>query len=129
MPGGDQINRLAKMRIITASRELDAQLSKKRGCSPVLEILRRLRARAAESLEALAFTNAYDSEKIKLLQNEVKRYDEWVEWLRDIVSEGLEYDQQITDSEREELLDVLVQSPEGQQEAIELGLIDLNRDS
>ena len=129
MPGGDQINRLAKMRIITASRELDAQLSKKRGCSPVLEILRRLRARAAESLEALAFINAYDSEKIKLLQNEVKRYDEWVEWLRDIVSEGLEYDQQITDSEREELLDVLVQSPEGQQEAIELGLIDLNRDS
>lgn len=129
MPGGDQINRLAKMRIITASRELDAQLSKKRGCSPVLEILRRLRSRAAESLEALAFINAYDSEKIKLLQNEVKRYDEWVEWLRDIVSEGLEYDQQITDSEREELLDVLVQSPEGQQEAIELGLIDLNRDS
>jgi len=117
------------MRIITASRELDAQLSKKRGCSPVLEILRRLRSRAAESLEALAFINAYDSEKIKLLQNEVKRYDEWVEWLRDIVSEGLEYDQQITDSEREELLDVLVQSPEGQQEAIELGLIDLNRDS
>jgi hypothetical protein len=128
MSGGDQINRIAMLRTIEAAKELDNQLGNRKGCGPVLEIMRRLRARAAESLEALAFVNAYDVEKVKVLQNEVKKYDEFVEWLRDISAEGLSYDQQITAEEREDMIDILVQTPQGQREAVAMGLINLNHD-
>ena len=120
----DPVLRLARLQIIKASADLDAELATKTGSKPTLEILRRLRERAAQSLAALAFVSPIESAKITALQNEVKRYDEWVGWIRDIISEGILYDKEFTDDEREEMLDVLTGTPEGQREAIELGLLD-----
>lgn len=120
----DPIERIAKLRIIKASAELEVQISQRVGSAPALEILRRLRDRAAESLVALATCNTEDPKEIRLLQNEVKRYDEWVGWLREIISEGVAYDAEFTAADREEMLDLLTQSPEGEQEAIALGLVD-----
>lgn len=123
----DPILRLSRLRIIKASADLEVQIATKSGSAPTLEILRRLRERAAESLQLLAFLNFHDPQdiiKAITLQNEIKRYDEWVAWMGEIISEGKAYDQQFSDAEREEFLDVLVSTPEGQQEAISLGLVD-----
>lgn len=118
----DPILRLAKIHIVKVSMELEAQFIAK-GDAPCLEILRRLRDRAAESLMALALCNSEDPKAIRLLQNEVKRYDEWVKWMQEIVDEGRSADQELSHQEREELLDILQQTPEGQEQAIDLGLV------
>jgi hypothetical protein len=124
----DHVLRISQLRIIKLSADLEVQLSDKTGGAVAIEILRRLRDRAAESLAALAFVDLInEKDKALVLQNEVKRYDEWVEWLREIINEGVAYDQQISDQEREEMLDVLTATPEGQRQAVELGLVNLDQ--
>jgi hypothetical protein len=129
----DPIVRIARQRIIRLSAELEVELANlPHGGGPSLEILRRLRDRAAESLAALPFLNVYDEAdrlKIVTLQNEVKRYDEWVGWWREIVSSGITYDKEMSQEEREELVDLLSQSAEGQRELVELGLVDVHQDA
>lgn len=123
----DPIVRLARLRIIKLSHDLHVQLANKRDCAPVLEILHRLQERAAESLASLAICDTEDPKAIRLLQNEVKRYDEWVGWLREIMSEGVDYDKEISAEDRDEMIDMLTQTPEGAREAMELGLINLDQ--
>lgn len=123
----DPILRLSRLRIVKASADLEVQLAMKTGSSPALEILRRLRERAAESLKALPFLNLYDPKDFitaVTLQNEVKRYDEFLGCMRDIIAEGSQIDQETTQADREEFVDLLTETPEGRQEAIALGLID-----
>lgn len=120
----DPLIRIAKLRIVKASADIEVQLTAVRGGGPCVEILRRLRDRAAESLAALAIADADNPNVIRTLQNEVKRYDEWVGWLREIIGEGIAYDQEFTEKEREDILDLLTKTPDGQQQAIELGLVD-----
>lgn len=122
----DPILRLAKLRIIKASADIEVQFQVKMADRPSIEILRRLRDEAAVSLAALPFLNLDDPNdliKAKVLQNEVKRYDEWLGWMRAIISEGIEHDKQFSDEERDELLDLLIKTDAGEREAIALGLI------
>ena len=129
----DPVLSIARQRIIKISADLEVQLAERNGSAPAIEILRRLRERAAESLSALAFLNLDDPNEIvkaKTLQNEVKRYDEWLGWMKEIIAEGIAYDRDMRDEEREEMLDLLTQTQEGREQAIELGLIaDIPRDS
>jgi len=129
----DPVLSIARQRIIKISADLEVQLATRNGSAPAIEILRRLRERAAESLAALAFLNLDDPNEIvkaKTLQNEVKRYDEWLGWMKEIIAEGIAYDRDMRDEEREEMLDLLTQTQEGREQAIELGLIaDIPRDS
>jgi hypothetical protein len=129
MPLDDPIELLARQRIISLSAELEVQLGIKDGGGPTLEILRRLRGRAAESLAALATIDAEDFKAIRTLQNEVKRYDEWVAWIREIIQEGKQLDAEMETDDREEIIDLLVGSgkPEAYQTAIAMGLIDDQR--
>ena len=123
----DPLILLAQQQIVKLSAELEVQLSDIKGASPTIEICRPLRVRAAESLAALATINLFDAAEVQkaiALQNEVKRYDEWLGLLNDIVSEGIQYDAQMRDEDREELLDVLSQRPDGESVARELGLIE-----
>lgn len=120
----DPIERIAKLRIVKLSAELEVQMSSLPGGGPCIEILRRLRDRAAESLAALAVCDTDDPKIIRALQNEVKRYDEWVAWMREIIAEGIQYDAEISAEERNELLDLLARSTDGLREAVELGLVD-----
>jgi hypothetical protein len=74
----------------------------------------------------LAFVDPEKPDAIRALQNEVKRYDEFVADLRAIIQDGIMADHEITDKEREDLLDVLTMTPDGQRQAVELGLVDLD---
>lgn len=123
----DPILRLAQLRIIKASADLEVQFSVKTADRPSIEILRRFRERAADSLAKLPFLNLDDPSdliKAKVMQNEVKRYDEFFADMSAIIKEGIEYDKQLSDEDRDELLDLLVKTSEGEAEAIALGMID-----
>lgn len=120
----DPLFRMAKQRIVKVSADLEVQIAAVPGGGPCVEILRRLQDRAAESLAVLATADFTQVKEIVALQNEVKRYDEWLGWMRDIIHEGKAYDRQFTEDDRKELLDMLMGSEEGMQQAVELGLID-----
>jgi hypothetical protein len=120
----DPIQRLAKQRIIKLSADLEVQIATVKGGGPTVEIFRRLQDRAAESLAALAFVDITKVADVIKLQNEVKRYDEWIGWMKDILAEGKIYDRQFTEDDRAEMLEYLLGSPEGERQAIDLGLID-----
>lgn len=121
---GDPLQRLAHLRIIKISADLEVALSTKQGGNIAIELLHRLQNKAASSLQALAVCDTEDPRELRLLQNEVKRYDEWLADMRAIIAEGKQYDQQISEEDRNEMLDLLTQSPEGQRTAVALGLID-----
>lgn len=123
----DPVVRIAKQAIVKLSAELEAQLMTWPGGGPTVEIVRRMKDRVAESLAALAFVNLHTSEGFDqaiTLQNEVKRYDEFFTFMQEIINEGIAYDREFTDDAREEMLDVLRATPEGEKQAIALGLID-----
>jgi hypothetical protein len=120
----DPILRLAQQRAITNSADIEAQLSVVQGCRPVLAILVKARQKAAAALTALAFIDVDKPKDIQALQNEVRRYDDLVRFVDEIVREGIQADAEITAQDREEMIDLLSQTPEGQQEAEQLGLID-----
>jgi hypothetical protein len=120
----DPIVRLARQHVVKASMDLEVQIAAVKGGGPCVEILRRLKDRAAESLAGLAIVDASKVDDVRTLQNEVKRYDEWFCAMRDIVSEAKIYEKEFTQDDRDELLDILVTTPEGQQQAIDMGLMD-----
>lgn len=129
MTATDPLILLARQRIISVSAALEVELQGI-GATPTIEILNRLKKRAAESLAALAIADLFSESGIiaaRVLQNEVKRYDEWVTWMSEIASEGIAADNDMKHEDREELLDYLSQSREGQEEAVQLGLVSIDR--
>ena len=127
MQKNDPLMLLARQRVVKLSADLEVQLSEKRGSAPAVEIVSRLRERAAESLAALVTVNLFDPAEVPkaiALQNEVKRYDEWFAEIRAIISEGIAEDAAMRDSDREEMLDILSERGDGEKIAKELGLID-----
>lgn len=120
----DQITRLAKLRIVRLSQELEVLLADKKGGNIVTEIADKLRDRAAESMTALTTCDATNISAVMILQNEVKRYDEFLGELSRIARDGITFDKEFDRDDNEDLLDILVQTEEGQQEAMDLGLLD-----
>lgn len=119
------IRRLAERRILAASADIEAQLSVKTGCRPVLFVLLKAREEAAEAMVELATLDTTATRaRITHLQNEVRRYDDIVRWLREIVQTGFELDRDISEAEREELADLLAGTPNGEREMEDLGLIE-----
>lgn len=115
---------MARHRTVAAYLEIARQLSDKAGNSGILLILDTFRDRAADSLVALAIVDPNDAEAIRTLQNEVKKYDEVFKEVETIIAKGRSDDAEIRHTERDEMIDVLMQSEEGIQEAIEMGFID-----
>lgn len=122
----DVLTRLAKVRVIAMSEQLEALLADKRGGNIVVEVVNRLRDRAAESMTALSICDPTDINKVIIYQNEVKRYDEFFMCLRKIVQDGIEADRDLSQQDREDMIDILVNTAEGQREAQELGLLNLD---
>lgn len=119
----DPLQRLAKLRIVKLSQKLELLLADKRGGDIVNEIVHRLQTRAAESMTALVICDATNPKEVFKWQNEVLRYDEFVRTLAEIASEGVQYDTEFTQEDREDLLNLMTNSPEGRMQADALGLV------
>lgn len=104
---GDPIYRLAQEQTIQASREIEVQLIANNGTFPILVMLRKAKKEAAAALLDLAIAYAADIEEIRRLQNKIRRYDDLVRWLSEIVATGLEYEDDFRQSERQEVADLL----------------------
>lgn len=120
----DPVLLLARHRTIKLSADLEVQLAVTKGSAPTLAIISMLREDAAVALAALALSN--DPKEIADCQIRVRVYDAFVQKTIELINEGKALDQEISHAEREEFYDILSQTPEGQQTAIDLGLVSDN---
>jgi hypothetical protein len=123
----DPLFRLARQRAVTDSIDIEVQLSAMQGARPLVTMVCMARDEAAEAMKALSIADAEDANLIRTLQNLIARYDNMVRWIRDIIQDGILADQEITEEDREDMLDVLGQTQEGLEEAVQQGLLDEER--
>jgi len=101
----DPIASLALARAALLSADIEEQLTarKEHGMRPLIAVLAKAKAQAADAIAALVDTPPSDAAAIARLQNEVRRFADLVRFLREIVSEGLDQRYEVADAERDEL--------------------------
>jgi hypothetical protein len=120
----DPIVRLAELKLIKNSADLEAEISTK---APgwFVHIYRRLRRNAAEAMASIVFTTnpTYENVEMREWTARIRAFDAFVQEVKNLIAEGMTADQNMTDAERQETLDALNdQGEDGQWAAYELGL-------
>lgn len=114
--------RAALQYAVSLSADIELQLSKATGGGPVLELLAKARACAATAIVALAAADPETPKEIRRLQNEVTCFNRIVEWIGDIVKEGLDAGHALDDDEREDLAEAFGLSDDDADEMRRAGL-------
>ena len=101
----DPIASLALARAALLSADIEEQLTARteHGMRPLIAVLAKAKAQAADAIAALVDTPPHDPAAIARLQNEVRRFADLVRFLREIVSEGLDQRYEVADAERDDL--------------------------
>jgi hypothetical protein len=101
----DPIANIALARAALLSADIEEQLTarKEHGMRPLMAVLAKAKAQAADAIAALVDTPPHDPAAIARLQNEVRRFADLVRFLREIVNEGLDQRYEVADAERDEL--------------------------
>lgn len=118
----DALTRVAERALILAYADIEAQL--REGSGPLLEIWKRWRQNAVESLHELVLLNVYNpQDRIKIVthQNEIKRYVEYANALRDIHIEGCQTEKRLTAEDRLDLVELIKGMPAEERAMIDLG--------
>jgi predicted class III extradiol MEMO1 family dioxygenase len=120
----DPLSRLAMARAEAAAADIEAQLVITAGQRPVLVMLQMAKKEAVDAFAALVTADPEDPKQIRKLQNEIVRFTDLCRWLKDVVAAGQEAEQLISEEDREEMIEILSRDTEGQQELMELGLLN-----
>lgn len=113
------------MRHIADAADIELQFSgASPGGRPVLRILYEAMDEAADALVGLATVDPEDPRAIRALQTRIQVFESMIGLVRKIVVEGTEANDELDAVQREELLEYFSQTPEGLEEAGELGLVD-----
>src|SRR5947209_12343014 len=101
----DPVGSLALARAVLISADIEEQLTarKAHGMRPLIAVLHKARREAASSIAQLVGVRSDDRIEILRLQNEVRRFEDLVRWLKEIVSEGFDDRYEVADAERDEL--------------------------
>lgn len=119
----DPTVRLGQQRNIADAWDIDSQLSAMRGCRPIVSMLVKAKNEAAEALSALAFADPNDPKVIMELQNCVKRFDDLVRWVREMIADGSLARSIVDETDEQEMSDFIHDGPpDVREEADELGL-------
>jgi len=93
---------MAMQRLVEASASLEVQFDKDAQRRPVLFLLKKAREAAVAAMEGLIFIDPTKADDVRQLQHEIRRYDDLVAWCSQIIVEGKEADQRLSEMEREE---------------------------
>lgn len=107
-----------------AAADIEAQLVIESGHRPILLMIQMAKREAANAMSALVEVDPFETRKIQRLQNEVRRFTDLCCWLQDVIRAGREAEEQITREDRDEMIEILAETPEGQRELINLGLLE-----
>jgi hypothetical protein len=120
--------RLADQRAIEYSVDLQIQLDRKAGLRPMIAILKKARDQARLAINSLIYADPSNVELVRAFQNEVRRYDDLVAWCQEVIVEGIEADQRLSEAEREEFSEILL-SPDIAEEARAFGAQPMDYDA
>lgn len=85
----DATELLAVERASQMSAELIAELTAKKGHSPLVAILTKAQEQAVIALQGLTAVDPEKPAEIRRLQNEFARFADLVRWLRELVHDGI----------------------------------------
>jgi hypothetical protein len=119
----EPLEAIAVAQMFAISMELETQLAATNGLRPVMAMLQLAKIEAAAALVALVNIPPTEGERIREKQYEVRRFEQLCDWIKQVIQKGLEADKLLTEKEREELLDILVETEEGEEDAVEMGLV------
>ncbi len=95
----DPLLRLARdkvlLRQISDYADVTVQLNKSAAFRPIVTMLARARDEAAIAMVGLVVVSPTDTNEIMRLQNEARRFDDFVKWVRKIIAEGTDADKEI----------------------------------
>lgn len=114
--------RAAAQRAVSLSADVEVQLSQTTGGAPLVALLVKARNAAADSIVCLAEADSEDPALIRALQNDVKCFKHIVEWLREIVADGFEAEDELSEDERDDLAEALGLDRESADDVRETGL-------
>jgi hypothetical protein len=106
---------LAKAVKLSAQVEVELTGAKS---EPLLMVVARGQERAIDALAGLATVDAEDPKAIRALQNEVVRFGNMIEWVRDMLHSGKEADKQLNDAQAQSARELIF----SQEDAAALGL-------
>jgi hypothetical protein len=114
----DPVVSLALERAALISADIEEQLTarKEHGMRPLIAVLAKARAEAADALTRLVDVDARQVDEVRRLQHQVWRFADLVRWLKEIVNEGLDQRYEVADAERDEL-ERLVAPPDDRPDA------------
>jgi hypothetical protein len=112
---------------IMISADLELQFERGANHAPMKLVLHKARLEAMKALDALILCDPSETNTIRTLQSEVRRYDDLVAWVREIIIEGKEADRAL-DEETDEELARLMSTAEGRETAQLYGLDDEGSD-
>lgn len=104
----DPVSGLADERLLELAADLTAQLEKKAGTRPVLWMLARQRQKAAESIGLLMRVDPTEPEAIRILQNDVRLYEDMIASCRALVASGRDAYAAIEERDRDEITEIVM---------------------
>jgi hypothetical protein len=93
--------KLALLRASALSIQIEAELTSRKS-EALLVFLHDAKEQAAKALVALAEVDADDPAAIRKLQNEVRRFDDMVGWMKQRLLEGPEAERELNELQRQE---------------------------
>ncbi len=97
-----------KSRVFLSAQVEDQLTNMGAKASPLLRLLAIARERAADNIALLAYADASQSEQVRSLQVDIRCFDRIVEWLKQIVAEGVDADHQLDAIDRDDMLEVIL---------------------
>lgn len=110
--------KLALRRDVELSAKVEVELTSRLRSEPLLVVLNAAKESAAEALAALVWVDAADQAEVRRLQNEVRRFDDLVKWLYELLIAGPEAERQLNDLQMQEARGLVID----EETAAQLGL-------
>lgn len=124
----EAMERLAYQRAVDVSIELEVQLDKSKTFTPIKAILGKAKRQAQAAMIGLVMVDPVKVREVTAFQNEVRRYDDLVTWLAEVIEEGRAAEIYFDERDAEELAEILT-TDEGREEARGLGIAPQDHDA
>ena len=124
----EAMERLAYQRAVDVSLRLEADLDRGPEFTPLKAVLGKAKHQAQAAMIGLVMTDAACVEKVRAFQNEVRRYDDLVSWLAEIIEEGRAAEQWFEERDAEEFAEILT-TDEGREIAQRNGIAPQDHDA
>jgi hypothetical protein len=111
----EPIYKIALQRDLTLSAHAEVELTSKIKSEPLLVVISAAKEQAAAALVGLVSVDPEDHAEIRRLQNEVRRFDDLVKWLRELLIAGPEAERLLSEMQMQEARGLIIDDETAEQ--------------